>query len=259
MRKYFFIAALLISVAAVALSQPAAGVSKWDQTSRQMIVVKTPGWENVAGTLQRFEREKVETQWKPVGSPIVVVVGRSGLAWGRGLHPTNSVGPQKIEGDGKSPAGVFVLSSAFGFVSGEEMKWLKLPYLHVTDAMECVDDVKSIRYNSIVDNTHVLNPDWSSSEKMREIGEQYRLGVVVNHNVAPRIAGEGSCIFLHIWKGDGSGTAGCTAMERRNMEEVVRWLDSKARPILVQLPDSEFQRLEKDWYLPKHDAAHRSQ
>ena len=259
MRKELFITALLIFVTTGAFSQTAAGTLKWDQTARQMIVVKTSGWENVAGTVQRFERKTVETQWKAVGAPIAVVVGRGGLAWGRGLHPTNSAGPQKVEGDGKSPAGVFALSSAFGFASAEEMKWLKLPYLHVTDALECVDDVKSIRYNSIVDNSHVLNPDWNSSEKMREIGEQYRLGVVVNHNVAPRIAGKGSCIFLHIWKGDGSGTAGCTAMERGDLEELVRWLDTESSPILVQLPDSEFQRFEKDWRLPKPDAASRSQ
>ncbi len=54
---------------------------------------------------------------------------------------------------------------------------------------------------------------------------------------------DGSCIFLHIWEGPGKGTAGCTAMGSLSMEEVLRWLDGEKRPVLVQLPRAEFERL----------------
>ena len=219
--------------------------------SRQLLLVTTADWHQVSGVLRCFERKNVKASWREVGSKIEIVVGRNGIAWGRGLHPATTSEPQKKEGDGKSPAGIFKLSSAFGFAPASEMKRLKLPYLQLTDAIECVDDVPSKRYNSIVDRNQISGVDWKSSEKMLAIGEQYRLGIVVDHNVSPRISGQGSCIFVHIWKGDGSGTSGCTATEKPAMEKLLSWLDAKAKPVLVQLPEAEFRRLQTDWQLPK--------
>ena len=217
--------------------------------ARQAILVVTKDWDAVPGELQRFEL-KGDT-WKRVGEPVRIVVGRKGLGWGLGLHPTNNfMGPIKKEGDGKSPAGIFNLSSAFGLADASQMKWVKLPYQHLTSVIECVDDVKSVYYNSIVDREKVEKIDWDSSEKMRDIGAQYRLGITVDHNTAPRKAGCGSCIFIHIWKSDSTGTSGCTAMTGDNMEKVLRWVDPAQHPVLVQLPRSEYERLQKTWQLP---------
>ena len=217
--------------------------------AQQAILVVSKDWDAVPGELQRYELKN--EKWEKVGEPIPIVVGRKGLGWGLGLHPTNDFnGPIKKEGDGKSPAGVFKLSSAFGLADASEMKWVKLPYRHLTSLIECVDDVKSIYYNSIVDREKVGKVDWDSSEKMREIGAQYRIGMTVDHNATPRKAGCGSCIFVHIWKGDGTGTSGCTAMTGDNMEKVLRWVDPAKHPVLVQLPKSEYDRLQKAWHLP---------
>ncbi|MEO5803632.1 MAG: L,D-transpeptidase family protein [Verrucomicrobiota bacterium] len=248
-----FIAVIFFATTGLSFSETKSASKSAKDTfgnAHQMVLVTTKNWEAVPGVMRRFERKDSGESWSEAGSPIEIVVGRTGLAWGRGLHPTNSVGPQKVEGDGKSPAGIFRLSSAFGFASAEEMKSLKLPYLQVTDSLECVDDAHSVRYNTIVDRQHIINPDWKSSEKMLEIGEAYRLGIVVDHNVAPRTSGKGSCIFIHIWKGDGSGTSGCTAMEKSHMEKLISWLDAKTNPVLVQLPEAEFQRVESEWHLP---------
>jgi len=84
---------------------------------------------------------------------------------------------------------------------------------------------------------------------MRRDDDQYRWGVVVDHN-AERETGCGSCVFLHIWEAPGKGTAGCTAMNSSSMEAVLRWLDAKERPVLVQLPRAEFERLRTAWGLP---------
>jgi hypothetical protein len=37
------------------------------------------------------------------------------------------------------------------------------------------------------------------------------------------------------------------------MEGVLRWLDAKKRPMLVQLPQVEFERLRKVWGLTMRD------
>lgn len=220
------------------------------QKSQQLVVVTTRDWQSVPGRLQCFERTGTQQTWRRVGVENDVVVGRNGLAWGRGLHPMVAIAPQKIEGDGKSPAGTFGLSSAFGFAAVNEMTLVKLPYVQVTDTLECVDDVQSSSYNLMVDRAQMAKPDWKSSEKMRAIGEEYRLGIVVDHNEVARVAGGGSCIFLHVWKGADSATSGCTAMAKDNMERLLSWLDPRANPLLVQLPQAEYSKRETPWRLP---------
>ncbi|MDD3500409.1 MAG: hypothetical protein PHS85_08640, partial [Sulfurovum sp.] len=83
--------------------------------SNQLIVVTTENWSASEGKLQRYER--IDTKWEKVGKSIEIKLGRNGLGWGRGLHtiPDNTRFIKK-EGDGKSPAGIFELKQAFGYV-----------------------------------------------------------------------------------------------------------------------------------------------
>ena len=217
--------------------------------SRQLVLVTTRDWDAVEGTLRRFERKNEKAEWHGVGAATAVVVGRGGMGWGAGLNAQAGEGPLKKEGDGKAPAGVFKLGPAFGFDTTAEASWLRMPYTPLTPTVECVDDVGSRRYNLIVDRDAVGDVDWKSSEHMRSV-EGYRWGVVVEHNSNPSVAGRGSCIFLHVWAGPEKGTAGCTAMTQPNLEELLRWLDSKKRPVLVQLPEAEYARFKNVWGLP---------
>jgi len=227
----------------------------------QMIVVTTSDWNAVEGRLRRYERTTEHATWRPVGAPISIVVGRNGLGWGIGVTPTdgakvrNAADPVKKEGDGKSPAGVLALGTAFGYAP-EPLRGLKMPYLSLTSSIECVDDPGSKHYNRIVDRS-VVSPDWNSSEHMRDAGESYRWGVVVDHNGAlasgtnPTEPGGGSCVFLHIWHSHDAGTAGCTAMPQTDLETLLTWLDPARKPVLVQLPEPVYERLIKRWMLPK--------
>lgn len=217
----------------------------------QAVVVTTKDWSSVQGTAWLFERPNETAEWVSVGANFPIVVGKNGTAWGDGIHQFSDEKaglPRKAEGDGKSPAGIFALTSAFGSV--EKPSFIKLSYLRLTPAVECIDDTNSANYNLIVDNTEVEKVDWKSSEKMLAVGEQYDLGVFVAHN-AKREPKGGSCIFLHIWKDASSGTAGCTAMERASIERVLAWLDAKKNPVLIQLPEEAYKNYETLWNLPK--------
>jgi D-alanyl-D-alanine dipeptidase len=235
----------------------AGGASAQSNTSvlsncNQLVIVVTKEGDAVPGKMILCERNDKDGAWRKVGKSFPVVVGRNGLGWGRGLNPlANRPGPVKHEGDGKSPAGIFRLRSAFGLAEPAAMTSLHLPYVQLTAAIECVDDVKSTNYNSIVDRDKFAAPDWNSSEKMRDVGAPYRLGVVVDHNISPRENGGGSCIFLHIWKDAKTGTSGCTAMSPDKIESLLPWLDPSAHPVLVQLPESEYKKLQTAWSLPQ--------
>jgi D-alanyl-D-alanine dipeptidase len=229
--------------------------------STQMIAVTTSDWNAVEGRLLRYERATVDEKWSLVGEPISIVVGRTGLAWGVGVVPTNDVevrlagDPIKREGDGKSPAGIFALGTAFGYAS-EPFQGLKMPYLNLTPSIECIDDPGSKHYNRIVDRS-VVAPDWNSSEHMRDAGESYRWGVVIDYNGTvtgdanlPKPGG-GSCVFLHIWHSHDQGTVGCTAMPQTDLKTLMTWLDPAHKPVLVQLPEPTYERLISRWMLPK--------
>jgi D-alanyl-D-alanine dipeptidase len=212
--------------------------------TQQLLVVTTPGWNNVDGTLRRFEKQ--DGRWQPVGDSIPIVVGKSGLGWdGITDRPASTTPPVKKEGDGRSPAGIFKITDLFGFAPSHNGK---LPYTSLTDSTECVDDASSLAYNQIVDRKQIPSPDWNSSEKMRTI-DGYKLGAVLDYN-SPKVPGAGSCIFLHIWNGPGHGTAGCTAMDESHVEELTAWLDQSKRPILVQLPAPFYQSVRQAWQLP---------
>lgn len=217
--------------------------------ARQLLVVTTAGWDDVQGQLRRYERATADAAWRPVGAAATIVVGKNGTAWDPGLAQSIP-GPVKREGDGRAPAGAFALGTAFGLAAPADAAWLKLPYVQEIATLECVDDSKSAHYNRLVDRATVATVDWKSSEKMAQVGEAYRWGVVVEYNTSPATPGHGSCIFLHVSPTPGNGTAGCTAMAAPALDEVMRWLDPALRPALVQMPAAALAALGGAWKLP---------
>lgn len=220
--------------------------------SLQAVVVTTKDWTATNGTAQAFERKNTKSKWKPVGESFAVVIGKNGMAWGAGLNDLPSdtgMILMKKEGDGKSPAGIFSLTSAFG--SNEKADFIKFPYTRLEEWTECIDDVKSFHYNRIVNRMQVGIFDWESSEKMLEIGAEYDLGIFVAHNSNPVTKGGGSCIFLHIWKDANETTQGCTAMARENIETLLKFLEPSKNPVLIQLPQDSYKQFQKKWKLPK--------
>jgi D-alanyl-D-alanine dipeptidase len=224
------------------------------EKSLQAVVVTTADWKAVQGKARLFERKNETSKWKAFGDAFQVVVGRTGLGltdtmpWQSWQIDITTLRPLiKREGDGRSPAGLFPLTTSFGVADVGS----KLPFTKLDEFTECVDDVTSRWYNKIVNRMHVGIFDWKSSEKMAEVVPQYDLGVFVAYNSYPAIRGNGSCIFLHIWKDAGTGTAGCMAMERQNLERIVKWLDPSKNPYLIQMPQTHYEMNRKSYKLPK--------
>jgi D-alanyl-D-alanine dipeptidase len=225
--------------------EPPAAQAPFER-SLQAIVVTTPDWSSFLGKARFVERKNNKAQWKTVGNEFQVVIGRSGLG-SVGISTPHPAPAYKREGDGRSPAGMFPLTFAFGTSDPGS----KLPFTKLDEFTECVDDVNSTFYNRVAHRLRVGNFDWKSSEKMLEVGPQYDLGVFVAYNSYPVVPGRGSCIFLHIWKDGETGTSGCTAMARENLERIVKWLDPSKSPYLIQLTAAEYQTRRRALRLPK--------
>jgi len=103
----------------------------------------------------------------------------------------------------------------------------------------------------VIDSALVTTKDWRSSEIMSQYPDAYHQGIIVEYNTDEKIPQGGSCIFMHIKAiNDQSGTYGCTAMPQKEFTMLSNWLDPKANPVLIQLPRSEYQLLQKTWGLP---------
>jgi L,D-peptidoglycan transpeptidase YkuD (ErfK/YbiS/YcfS/YnhG family) len=221
-------------------------------TCRQLLLCLAADGEATCARLQRFER-RPGGDWLAVGAAMPAMLGRAGLAWGRGLHaPVTGGLPDKREGDGRAPAGIFAITALFGDAAPDSAfaRAAKLPYLHATPDLKAIDDPASVHYNRIVDQSMIARPDWVSCEDMRRTDERYVVGAVVAHNAEAPLPGAGSCIFLHVWAAPGVPTAGCTALALADMSEIAGWLDGAAGPLLVQLPQAESERLRAPWGLP---------
>jgi len=215
----------------------------------QLVTVITEGWNDFHAQLQRYSRD-AKGAWRTEGAPIAAVIGRAGLGWGRGLHgsgaPAGLAGPEKREGDLRSPAGRFALGQVYGYAEGDPR--VALRYQPATPELRCVDDPESAHYNQIValGETHA---DWDSAEHMRRTDALYELAIVVEHNTRDRVPGEGSCIFLHVWAAPETPVTGCTAMDRESLETLAHWLRPGA--VLVSLPRTEYDALKGPWGLPQ--------
>ena len=199
--------------------------------TRQLLVVSAKDFDSSLATLQAYEQ--INKKWTKAFPAITVNLGRNGMGWGKGLiefeHRKDE--PIKVEGDGKSPAGLFALEHFFGY----EQKDFAFPYLRVDEKTLCIDDSDSSFYNQIIrqDDKNMFK----SFEYMKRNDSLYRLGIVVNHNTE-KIKNQGSCIFIHIQKSQKAPTAGCTSMDEDKLLKIMKWLNKKEVPLLLQLPEN---------------------
>ena len=202
-------------------------------SSQQVVLVVSNDFNSSKARLECYEDNK------KVFPTIDVNIGKNGLGWGLGEFELTkkTTDPSKYEGDKKAPIGIFKLTDIFGY---SYLNNYKMPYLHTSKNLICVDDSNSPFYNQIIES----NGDEKSFEHMRRDDNQYELGIIVSHN-KNAIKRRGSCIFLHVYKSKDSSTAGCTAMSYNDIQKIVSWLDKEKNPILIQIPKSSSSEIIK--------------
>jgi D-alanyl-D-alanine dipeptidase len=243
MKKIAFILLSILSSTLFAATPPQQIITK----SEQLLLVTTPSWDAINGQLQRYERKSTKAAWKPVGTPIPVVIGKHGTAWDVHFITNQQDANAKHEGDGKTPVGIYEVGPMFGFDATTKNK---TDYFPLDDNSVCVDDVKSAYYNQLIDSAKVPQKDWNSGEQMHTV-PQYKIGGMVQYNTgSTMIRGAGSCIFLHIWKGPTAGTAGCVAMDEANLTNTLKWLNSRKNPVIAVLPQPVVKEMSSKWKLP---------
>ena len=126
------------------------------------------------------------------------------------------VSARKREGDGSTPAGDFPLVSAFYRADRLAPPPTALPLRALSPNDAWSDDPADRDYNRLV-----TRPGPSHAEKLWLGDGVYDLLVVIGYNMSPVVAGAGSAIFLHIARPDFSPTAGCIAIAREALIDLL--------------------------------------
>jgi D-alanyl-D-alanine dipeptidase len=197
----------------------------------RLILVTVPDMTASKASLRTFARTSPAARWTVESGPEPVVVGTGGVGWG---HPFVSYAkpgePIKQEGDKRTPAGLYRLGATFGFDKDNRPGHIQLS----PGANFCVHDAKSPQYGRIV--TKDKAGAKTSGEDMASY-PLYKRGIVIDY--APRARTKaGSCIFLHIWGGEGVGTAGCVALPEARIAHLQEWTRGRHSVIAVLSEDT---------------------
>jgi L,D-peptidoglycan transpeptidase YkuD (ErfK/YbiS/YcfS/YnhG family) len=189
--------------------------NKIDKSTQLLLVIDNSSFFSTKTNI--YTMEKRGDKWQMAFEPLDAVIGKNGFA------PAG----EKREGDGKTPSGIYPLKMTFGY---DEAIKTKMPYRQALDDDLWVDDPHADDYNRWVKKTETRA---ASFERMRRDDNLYKYGIVIEYNTSPVIKGNGSAIFLHIWKGESVLTAGCVAVSEEDIIKILDWLDPAASPLII--------------------------
>ena len=184
------------------------------EDSEQLLVVYNYQPESYSAILVVLEKK--EGRWVVKQQPIEAGIGKNGFAL-----PKN-----KLEGDGKSPTGIFRLGKLFTY---EKQLITLLGYQQTTKEDKWIDDPNSGDYNTYVRGF----TNAKSYENLLLNNDAYKYCMVIEYNTNPIIKGKGSAIFFHLGVKKPYLTAGCVAINEQNMNLIVNWLDPKLNPTII--------------------------
>ena len=146
------------------------------------------------------------------GWTIPVALGRGGIL------------ANKREGDGGTPRGSFYPVQLWWRADRHPRPRTCLPVRPIRPEDAWCEDPQDRHYNQPTS----LVRDQTGDRLTRE-DHLYDFIVEIDHNAAPRIAGRGSAVFLHLARANFSPTAGCVSMTKSAMLRLLQRLGPQTR------------------------------
>jgi L,D-peptidoglycan transpeptidase YkuD (ErfK/YbiS/YcfS/YnhG family) len=127
--------------------------------------------------------------------------------------------PGKREGDGATPIGNFALREAYYRADRLGRPHLPIRLTRVRPDDGWCDATCDRNYNR-----RIRHPYPESAEHLWRQDGLYDLLIVLGYNDAPRVAGRGSAIFMHVASPEMRPTEGCIALKREHLQRLLRAL-----------------------------------
>jgi L,D-peptidoglycan transpeptidase YkuD (ErfK/YbiS/YcfS/YnhG family) len=145
------------------------------------------------------------------------------VALGRGGIMAN-----KREGDGGTPRGIFRPRQLWFRADRHPRPTTFLPVRPITPTDAWDENPASRHYNQRI----ALQPSSRGDRLMRD-DDLYDFIVEIDHNARPRIAGRGSAVFLHLARPQFAPTAGCVAMTKDAMVQLLSRIGPATKIIIT--------------------------
>ncbi len=129
----------------------------------------------------------------------------------------------KIEGDKKTPKGIFSLDKLYYRKDRNTQPITKLNSIPINKKMGWCNDLTSKKYNKLIKiNKNIKH------EKMFRKDYKYDYLIPINYNSKNTKIGKGSAIFIHLTKNYKS-TAGCIALKKKDLLIMLRIINKKTK------------------------------
>ena len=130
---------------------------------------------------------------------------------------------KKIEGDKKTPKGIFSIGNLYYRKDRISKFETKLKTIQIKKKMGWCDDINSKYYNKPIN----IKKNFKY-EKLYRKDYKYDLLIPINYNTKPIIKNKGSAIFIHLTK-NYKKTAGCVALTKKDFLILLKLIDSKTK------------------------------
>ena len=139
----------------------------------------------------------------------------------------SGIGNKKIEGDNITPKGNFKIIKIY--YRKDRLKKLssKFTLTEITKDMGWCDDPDSKNYNQLI-----KIPTKFSYEKLFKSENTYDLIMVLNYNMRPIIKNKGSAIFIHVAKKNYKKTAGCIALKKKHLINLIQRINKRTKVVI---------------------------
>jgi L,D-peptidoglycan transpeptidase YkuD (ErfK/YbiS/YcfS/YnhG family) len=148
---------------------------------------------------------------------IPVVLGRSGIR------------ANKYEGDGATPRGRYRLVRLWWRPDRHPRPRTLLPTQRITPDLAWCEDTTDRRYNRPFRRAAA-----EPGDRLWRTDRLYDFVIELDHNTRPRVAGRGSAVFVHVARPNRSPTAGCVALDTRDLRRLLARLRRGTR-IVIQV------------------------
>ena len=131
---------------------------------------------------------------------------------------------KKKEGDNITPEGTFKIIKVYYRPDKIKNIAISIKKKKIKKNIGWCDDPVSNSYNK-----EIKLPSRFSHEKLYRKDNLYDLILVLNYNTNPIIKNKGSAIFIHIAKKKYEPTAGCIALKKKDLVELLKKIKKKTK------------------------------
>ena len=135
----------------------------------------------------------------------------------------NGTTSNKIEGDKKTPKGIFSLGPVFYRKDRIKNLVTKLKKRKINRLMGWCDDVKNQKYNKLIKVNKKIR-----HEKLFQKKINYDLIIPIKYNFKKTKKGKGSAIFIHLTR-DYKKTLGCIALKKNDLLILLKLINKNTK------------------------------